>query len=163
MEFQGTTEDVMKRLSPRASQGDPAAAQDHPGREVLRGPGRPRLGVVARELTLLPRHWDWLNSQPGAASVALGKLVELARREKDGRDRVCGAQEATHRFMSATAGNVARLRGGDEGPVRQGSRAIHRAHPRLARRRSKVPGVAGLGLHATQDGREPPTAPLNEN
>src|SRR5689334_16874689 len=41
-----------------------------------RGPGRPKLGVVAREVTLLPRHWEWLASQPGGASVALRKLVE---------------------------------------------------------------------------------------
>ena len=51
------------------------------------GPGRPKLGVIAREVTLLPRHWDWLNSQPGGASVALRKLVEEARRVNEGRDQ----------------------------------------------------------------------------
>ena len=75
------------------------------GSEAPRRPGRPKLGVVAREVTLLPRHWDWLNSQPGGASVALRKLVEEARRTNAARDRVRQAQEAAYRFMSAMAGN----------------------------------------------------------
>lgn len=70
-----------------------------------RGPGRPKLGVVAREVTLLPRHWDWLRHQPGGASVALRKLVEEARRTHAGKDRIRSAQEAAYRFMSAMAGD----------------------------------------------------------
>ena len=69
------------------------------------GPGRPKLGVVAREVTLLPRHWDWLNAQPGGASVALRKLVELARRDNHAKDQERKAQEACYRFMSAIAGD----------------------------------------------------------
>lgn len=72
-----------------------------------RRPGRPKLGVVAREVTLLPRHWDWLNAQPGGASVALRKLVESARRENAESDRTRRAQEAAYRFMTAMAGNEA--------------------------------------------------------
>jgi uncharacterized protein len=75
--------------------------------ESPRRPGRPKLGVVAREVTLLPRHWNWLNSQPGGASVALRKLVEEARRTNATKDRVRRAQEAAYRFMSAMAGNEA--------------------------------------------------------
>ena len=71
-----------------------------------RPPGRPKLGVVAREVTLLPRHWDWLNSQPGGASVALRKLVEVARRTNAPADRRRQAQESAYRFMSAMAGNA---------------------------------------------------------
>ena len=71
-----------------------------------RGPGRPRLGVIAKEVTLLPRHWDWLNVQPGGASVALRKLVDEARRVSGDRDRIRAAQEAAYRFMSAIAGNL---------------------------------------------------------
>jgi len=71
-----------------------------------RGRGRPRLGVVAREVTLLPRHWDWLNLQPGGASVALRKLVDEARRTSGDRDRVRAAQEAAYRFMSAVAASL---------------------------------------------------------
>lgn len=67
--------------------------------------GRPALGVVAREVTLLPRHWEWLSSQPGGASVALRKLVEDARRANEGRDRVRRARESAYRFMMAMAGN----------------------------------------------------------
>ncbi|WAI81054.1 MULTISPECIES: DUF2239 family protein [Achromobacter] len=71
-----------------------------------RGRGRPKLGVVPREVTLLPRHWDWLAAQPGGASVALRKLVEQARRDNDAQDQQRQRQEATYRFMSAMAGNL---------------------------------------------------------
>ena len=70
-----------------------------------RGPGRPKLGVIAREITLLPRHWEWLAQQPGSASVALRRLVEEARRSGEDNDRVRRAQDAAYRFMSAMAGN----------------------------------------------------------
>jgi hypothetical protein len=71
-----------------------------------RGRGRPRLGVIAKEVTLLPQHWDWLNLQPGGASAALRKLVDEARRTSGDRDRVRAAQEAAYRFMSVAAGNL---------------------------------------------------------
>lgn len=71
-----------------------------------RRPGRPKLGVVAREITLLPRHWDWLAAQPGGASVALRRLVEDARKVSSGDDRRRAAQEATFRFMQALAGDL---------------------------------------------------------
>jgi hypothetical protein len=106
VDFRGTAEDVLRRLARETSAGAPADAPAHPDREAPRGPGRPRLGVVAREVTLLPRHWDWLNRQPGGASVALRKLVEEARRANEGRDRVRRSQEAAYRFMSAMAGNL---------------------------------------------------------
>ncbi|WP_188590115.1 DUF2239 family protein, partial [Achromobacter denitrificans] len=64
------------------------------------------LGVVAREVTLLPRHWDWLAAQPGGASVVLRKLVEQARRDNESADRRRQRQEAAYRFMSAMAGNL---------------------------------------------------------
>jgi hypothetical protein len=63
--------------------------------------------VIAREVTLLPRHWDWLATQPGGASIALRKLVEEARRASTGKDRLRQAQEAAYRFMSAMAGDLA--------------------------------------------------------
>lgn len=66
--------------------------------------GRPRLGVVAREVTLLPRHWDWLAAQPGGASVVLRRLIDAARREDVGNRRA--ARDATYRFMSAIAGDL---------------------------------------------------------
>lgn len=84
---------------------DIRGVQPEPPADPARGRGRPRLGVVAREVTLMPRHWDWLNSQPGGASVALRKLVEEARRTRGDHDRVRDAQEAAYRFLSAIAGN----------------------------------------------------------
>lgn len=74
---------------------------------VRRKPGRPKLGVVPREVTLLPRQWDWLAAQPGGASVALRKLVDDARKVTAGDDRRRAAQEATYRFLHAMAGNAA--------------------------------------------------------
>jgi hypothetical protein len=77
-----------------------------PAPAPTRGPGRPRLGVVAREITLLPRHWDWLAVQPGGASVALRRLVEDARRVTTDGDRRRAAQETAYRFVHALAGNL---------------------------------------------------------
>ena len=96
MDLRGSNEEVLARLSP----------PDPPMEETPRGPGRPKLGVVAREVTLLPRHWAWLNDQPGGASVALRKLVEEASRARVGLDRERRAREAAYRFMSAMAGNM---------------------------------------------------------
>jgi len=70
---------------------------------------RPRLAVVAREVTLLPRHWEWLNHQPGGASVALRKLVEAARKAQAPQDHLRAAQESAYRFLSAMAGNLPRF------------------------------------------------------
>jgi hypothetical protein len=99
VDFRGTAEDVLQRLA----RTDSDQATTVP--EAPRGPGRPKLGVVAREVTLLPRHWDWLNAQPGGASVALRRLVDEARRANEGKDRVRQSQEAAYRFMSVMAGN----------------------------------------------------------
>src|SRR5580693_10671205 len=100
IDFRGTVEEVLARL-PDLS-GVDVASNDAPS--VPRGPGRPKLGVVAREVTLLPRHWQWLARQPGGASVALRRLVEEASRDRDGRERRRLAQEAAYRFMSTLAG-----------------------------------------------------------
>jgi hypothetical protein len=106
VDFRGTAADVVARLAaPTGTNAGAGAREAEPAAEPARGPGRPKLGVVAREVTLLPRHWDWLNRQPGGASVALRKLVEDARRVYQGRDRVRQSQEAAYRFMSALAGN----------------------------------------------------------
>ncbi|WP_091734999.1 DUF2239 family protein [Phenylobacterium immobile] len=70
-----------------------------------KGRGRPKLGVAAREVTLLPRHWEWLATQPGGASVTLRKLVEQARRDDTGQRRA--RLDAAYRFGSAMAGDLA--------------------------------------------------------
>ncbi len=87
----------------RAGAATPAAGSEAQA-EAPRGVGRPKLGVVAREVTLLPRHWDWLNRQPGGASVALRRLVHDASRVNADRDAVRAAREAAYRFMTAIAG-----------------------------------------------------------
>ncbi len=74
-----------------------------PSEEVPR-PGRPKLGVTAREVTLLPRHWDWLATQPGGASVALRKLVEEASRNPRAQQRA--RRDAIYRFATAIVGNA---------------------------------------------------------
>lgn len=101
IDFRGSVDDVLARLpklAPRSDE-DPAAPV------APRGPGRPKLGVVAREITLLPRHWDWLAQQRGGASVAIRKLVDEARRASGDKDRTRSAQEAAYRFMTTMGGN----------------------------------------------------------
>ncbi|MBI1180636.1 MAG: DUF2239 family protein [Alphaproteobacteria bacterium] len=101
VDLRGTRDDVLRRLAA------PPKAKPAPEEEPHRGPGRPRLGVVSREVTLLPRHWEWLSSQPGGASVTLRRLVDEARRTAGQRDRTREAQETAYRFMSAMAGDEA--------------------------------------------------------
>ncbi|HZV84548.1 MAG TPA: DUF2239 family protein [Brevundimonas sp.] len=93
LDLRGTLEEAKARLTPAPE-------------PEKRGPGRPKLGVTAREVTLLPRHWDWLSAQPGGASVALRKLVEGALRDGEGPDRARKAKEAAWRFMTALAGDL---------------------------------------------------------
>ena len=95
VDFSGSAEEVRDRL-------DRAFPQD---RAETRGRGRPKLGVVAREVTLLPRHWDWLAEQSGGASAALRRLIDEARRSAAGERR--RAQTALYRFMTAMAGDAA--------------------------------------------------------
>jgi hypothetical protein len=105
IDFRGTMGDVLSRLQKRLGETKHNSS-DVIVEEIRKRPGRPKLGVVAREVTLLPRHWEWLNSQPGGASVALRKLVEEARRVNHDRDRMRQSQEATYRFMAAMAGDM---------------------------------------------------------
>jgi uncharacterized protein len=100
LDFRGGIDDVVARLpvADKITDAEPAPPAN-------RGPGRPKLGVVAREITLLPRHWEWLALQPGGASVAIRKLVDDARRGGEEKDRIRHGQDAAYRFMSAMAGN----------------------------------------------------------
>lgn len=110
LDLRGSEAEVLARLAQSepgaaAAEGGPtdsSAADD----ETSRGPGRPRLGVVGREVTLLPRHWEWLNAQPGGASAALRRLVEQGRSSNAGRDRRRRAQEYAYRFLVAMLGDA---------------------------------------------------------
>lgn len=100
---QGTDEELAQRYAPvDVSEAEVEQIEE----EAPRGRGRPKLGVVPREVTLLPRHWDWLATQPGGASVALRKLVEEARRASAAKDQRRQAQERTYNFMTALGGDL---------------------------------------------------------
>ena len=100
---EGTDEELAQRY---ASVDVSEAEVEQIEEEAPRGRGRPKLGVVPREVTLLPRHWDWLATQPGGASVALRKLVEEARRASAAKDQRRQAQERTYNFMTAIGGDL---------------------------------------------------------
>lgn len=106
-DLRGTTAEIVTRLAGHGQLRAPAATA---GGELVGGAGRPRgrpkLGVVAREVTLLPRHWEWLARQPGGASQALRRLVEEARRADGGETDRKAAHQRTYRFLSALAGDL---------------------------------------------------------
>ena len=95
-DLRGTADEVRARLRSAPTEAPPAP----------RGPGRPKLGVVAKEVTLLPRHWEWLSRQPGGASVTLRRLVEEARRAGSAKDQARRAGEALDRAMRTLAGDL---------------------------------------------------------
>ena len=97
VDFRGTLDEVLARLPQAAAAPAPTS----------RGPGRPKLGVVPREVTLLPRHWDWLAAQPGGASAVMRRLVEQALRGNGAHERARQAVESVDRFMQVMAGNLA--------------------------------------------------------
>jgi hypothetical protein len=96
--LRGSLAEIEAQIPPLAAAGPSDA-------ELPRGPGRPRLGVVAREVTLLPRHWEWLARQPGGASVSLRRLVDAARRDGEAANRIREAREAAYRLIAAIAGD----------------------------------------------------------
>ncbi|MFC4963376.1 MULTISPECIES: DUF2239 family protein [Alcaligenes] len=100
---QGTDEELAQRYAPVDA---PEVEVEQTEEEAPRGRGRPKLGVIPREVTLLPRHWDWLATQPGGASVALRKLVEEARRASAAKDQRRQAQERAYNFMTAIGGDL---------------------------------------------------------
>ena len=91
-DFSGTLVEVLERALPA------------PART---GPGRPKLGVVSREVSLLPRHWEWLEEQPQGISAGLRRLVDEARKRNPEAERARKGREALSKFMTAIAGNFA--------------------------------------------------------
>lgn len=92
-----------------------SAAMSRAGADQPKGRGRPRLGVVAREVTLLPRQWEWLAKQPGGASAAIRRLVDAARKEGQGHGE---ARDAVYRFLT--------VMGGDRPGYEEALRALYR-------------------------------------
>ena len=107
LDLRGTTAEIVARLTERdQAETAPPGALAPPPNAPTRRRGRPRLGVVAREVTLLPQHWEWLSRQPKGASQALRRLVTEARRkEREESDRTLSDQR-TYRFLSALAGDL---------------------------------------------------------
>lgn len=103
LDLRGDDADIRARLENRAV---PDISASTPDATAPRGRGRPRLGVVAREVTLLPRHWQWLAAQPGGASQALRRLVDQARRTEERQGGERARREAAYRFLSAIAGDL---------------------------------------------------------
>jgi hypothetical protein len=103
LDLRGTCAEVAARYTDKSPTPSLASSEEGP---LSKGRGRPRLGVVAREVTLLPEHWDWLASQPGGASVALRKLVHEARQANAERDQQRRIHECTYNVMGALAGNL---------------------------------------------------------
>lgn len=100
VDLRGDAGTVLERLRARFPAADDKATP------APRERGRPRLGVVAREVTLLPRHWEWLAAQPGGASQALRRLVEEARRREGGAGELRQRREAQYQAMLALAGDL---------------------------------------------------------
>jgi uncharacterized protein len=101
LDFRGSDADILRRLPLATDAGEPVEVASE-----RRGRGRPKLGVVAREVTLLPRHWEWLATQPGGASIALRKLVEQARHQRIDEDLIRRRRDRAYRFMAAMAGDL---------------------------------------------------------
>jgi uncharacterized protein len=95
--FQGSMKDVLKRLEIYVAK---------PERRLVAGPGRPKLGVISREVSLLPRHWEWLANQPSGASATIRKLIEDAKKRSYIHVGVRQVQEHVYRFMSVIAGDM---------------------------------------------------------
>jgi hypothetical protein len=98
-DLRGTPEAVLQRLATHphlANHGDAPKA----------GPGRPKLGVICREVSLLPRHWQWLEQQPQGASAALRRLVDEARKRDPEGERLRSARDAAAKFMWTMAGDL---------------------------------------------------------
>jgi hypothetical protein len=103
LDLRGSPAEVEARFA-EPPRGEPGPER---GIEPARpGPGRPRLGVVSREVSLLPRHWDWLAGQRGGASAAIRRLVELASREGRSNPAAQGSRDAGHKLLWALGGDL---------------------------------------------------------
>lgn len=112
LDLRGAPAEIVERLAAQHGERQPSLSEPHSIDEkedqaATRGRGRPRLGVIGREVTLLPRHWQWLAQQRGGASQALRRLIDEARRADGDRTRTRANQDRAYRFMSAMAGDLA--------------------------------------------------------
>lgn len=95
IDLSGTDKQVLDRLkvySPQELQANTGA-------------GRPKLGVMPREISLLPNHWEWLLNQDGGSSAVIRNLIDEKMKSRS-KDKVKSAQETTYKFLSAIAGDL---------------------------------------------------------
>jgi hypothetical protein len=97
-DLRGSIDEILARLATH-----PHFAKPQQGKP---GPGRPRLGVISREVTLLPRHWEYLERQPKGISATLRALVDEAAQKSPAPGPSRKALEAADTFMWAMAGNL---------------------------------------------------------
>lgn len=96
IDFRGSTEEILSNIS--------SVSEDSEKKPL--NPGRPKLGVISREISLLPRHWEWLSLQQKGASATIRTLVEEAKKKTAPQDEIQKAQNSLHTFMTAIAGNM---------------------------------------------------------
>ena len=101
-DLRGSDDDIVARLGKH-----PFYGATSPAAKPRTGPGRPKLGVVSREISLLPRHWTWLEAQPNGASAALRRLIDEKRKQSEASERGRNARNAAARFITAVAGDRA--------------------------------------------------------
>jgi hypothetical protein len=151
LDLRGTPEEVVARLPGEEGEGDPETGG------AARGPGRPRLGVVSKEVTLLPRHWAWLGAQRGSVSATLRRVIDEARHMHEERDAVRRAQDSAYRFISIMVG--------DDATYEEAIRALYRGDAaRFAREtdpwpedvRAHARKLAAGALRSHGDTPEPP-------
>jgi hypothetical protein len=92
---------LIEKAAPSAS-----PSEDEPEASKRSGPGRPKLGVISREVSLMPRHWEWLNAQPSGASAAIRRLVDEARKTHAARDEARRTKDAAFKFLNVAAGDL---------------------------------------------------------
>lgn len=105
LDLRGSAAELARRYPPESGPGG-VATGGHISEPAPRKRGRPKLGVVGREVTLLPQHWAWLDTQRGGASASLRRLIDQARREFAGEDAARAAQDRTNRLLTTLAGNL---------------------------------------------------------
>jgi hypothetical protein len=153
-DFDGTTEEVLAKAA-----ADPALVEKFAPGSLPPRPGRPRLGVVSKEVSLLPRHWAWLERQPSGASAALRRLVEAASKNGRAQELARRARDAAGKFMWSMAGNLANFEEASRALYARDSARLHglitgwptdiRAHTeRLVSEAERLERIASEGANA---------------
>lgn len=74
--------------------------------EYVKKVGRPKLGVISREITLQQKHWNWLDQQSSSASAVIRKLIDKELNDPSSESNIMLAKQAIDHFMLAMLGNM---------------------------------------------------------